>query len=82
MAERRGRQQFEADVAGQHIGEVQAQLGIAVQRGAGAGNVGVQCANPDIAAAFVRVYGDGACTQDDIARLVCIGGRRGDGQGQ
>ncbi|MNP72926.1 hypothetical protein D3C76_1695670 [compost metagenome] len=80
MLERGGGQQFQADVVGEHVGEGQAQLGIAVQCCLGTRDLAA--IKFQVAAAFVGGNGDGAGTDDDITRLVGVGDRGGKGQGR
>ncbi|MNN64030.1 hypothetical protein D3C81_1794490 [compost metagenome] len=80
VLERGGRQQLQADVVGEHVGEGQAQLGVAVQGRLGARYlVAIEF---QVATAFVRRSGDGAGADDDIARLVGVGNRGGERQGR
>ncbi|MCY1314641.1 hypothetical protein D9M70_653160 [compost metagenome] len=79
MLERGGSQQFQTNVVGQHVGECQAQLGIAVQGCLGAGHLGA--VELDITAVLVGSGGDGAGTQDEVASLVGVGNRGCERQG-
>ena len=81
MAERGGSQQFDTEIIGDHVGEVQAQLGVAVQRSAAAGDL-AQNGVIDVAAVFVRINGDGTGTNDDVASLVGLSDGGSDGEGQ
>ena len=84
VLERRCRQQFDAQIVGEHVGEVQAQLGVtahgrfAAQVGAGE----AAAINLDAGGIGLRVDGDGAGTDEDIAGLVGLGNRGSDGEGQ
>ncbi|MNR22644.1 hypothetical protein D3C85_1396090 [compost metagenome] len=73
MLERGGGQQLEADVVGQHVGESQTQLGVAVQGCLGAGHLGA--VELDVAAVLVGSGSDRTGTQDEVASLVGVGNR-------
>src|SRR5690606_25530651 len=78
--ERSGGQQLDTDLVGDHVGEVQTQLGVAVQSGLEARLRST--ANFDVAAVFVRIDGHGTGAHDDVASLESLGKGSGDGQGQ
>lgn len=75
VIERRGSQQLDADMVGEHVSERQAQLSIAIERRFGAGNLGTVQA--DFTAVFVGL--DVGCTgaNDEVARLVGVRRDRG-----
>ncbi|MNR21896.1 hypothetical protein D3C85_1388250 [compost metagenome] len=66
-------------MVGEHVGEGQAQLGVAVQGRLGARYLAA--VEFQVAAAFVGGNGDGTGTDDDITRLVGVGDRGGECQG-
>ncbi|MCY1548400.1 hypothetical protein D9M68_845070 [compost metagenome] len=73
--ERRGRQQTDTEVVGQHEGAGQTQLGVAVDGRLAAESGAVQFEDR---AVFLRIDGSGTGAQDDVARLVGLG--KGGGQ--
>ncbi|MNP65855.1 hypothetical protein D3C76_1614850 [compost metagenome] len=80
VLERGGGQQLQADVVGEHVGEGQAQLGVAVQGRLGARDfVAVEF---QVAATFVGSGGDGTGADDDIACLVGVGDGGSERQGR
>ena len=81
VAERSGGQQLDAQLVGDHVGEVQTQLGIAVQRCAAAGDRAKSCMF-DRAAVLTRINRNRTRTNNDVPRLVGVGERGSDGQGQ
>ncbi|MNP44845.1 hypothetical protein D3C76_1387230 [compost metagenome] len=80
MLERCGGQQLDADVVGEHVGEGQAQLGVAVQSSLGARHLAA--IELQVAAALVRCSGDGARAQDHVPRLVGVGDRGDERKGR
>ncbi|MNI61370.1 hypothetical protein D3C73_1166390 [compost metagenome] len=77
MLERRGREQFDTPVVGEHVGEVEAQLRVAAH-GRLATQIGTaQRALIDLNGGAVgfRVDGDRAGTKDDVTGLVGVGER-------
>ncbi|MOA09126.1 hypothetical protein D3C78_1289350 [compost metagenome] len=82
VLERGSRQQLDTDVVGHHVGEVQAQLGVAVQSGLGARYARAQRADVNVAAVFIRINGCGTGTHDDVAGFESLGKRSDYGQGQ
>src|SRR5690606_31307888 len=84
MTERGGRQQLDTDAVGQHVGKVQPQLSITVQRGFATqvSRYGML----DAGAVFVRINSYRASTNNDVTGLVGLGNgsgqqRRGKQQG-
>ena len=68
VLERSGSQHFNSPVVGQHVRQVQTQLGVAVE---GGGSAGLRCAaNLDAAAILFRVNSNGTGADDDVAGLV------------
>ena len=80
MGEGGGCQQLDTDLVGQHVGEVQTQLGVAVYRGLGAGQSG--SINLERAAVAIGIDRHRTRTNNDVPRLVSVGERGGNGQGQ
>ncbi|MCY1180269.1 hypothetical protein D9M73_207010 [compost metagenome] len=64
-------QQLDTDMVSDHVGEGQAQLGVAVERGLGAGNL--RAVKFQFATVFVRSCRCSAGTDDEIAGLVGLG---------
>src|SRR5690606_266480 len=80
MGEGSGGQQLDTDLVGQHVREVQTQLGVAVHGGLGAGQSGsihFECTTVPIRIHYYRTR-----SNDDVPRLVGVGKRSGNGQGQ
>src|SRR5690606_12528548 len=76
-----GSQQLDTNAVGDHVGEVQAELGVVAQGGLAA-QVGTgQTAAVDLhaRAVLVGLHGDGTGTDDDVAGLVSLSGGGGDG---
>ena len=74
MLERGGSQHFNSPVVGQHVRQVQTQLGVAVE---GGGSAGLRyTADLDAAAILFRVNSNGTGANDDVARLVGLSGYR------
>src|SRR5690606_34683556 len=79
VAERGGCQQLDTNLVGQHIGEVQTQLGVAVQCGC----AGSCCsADFDSAAIFTRINSNRTSADDNVPRLVGLGQGSGESCGQ
>ena len=71
-------------MVGEHVGDVQPQLGVAVH-GRLAAQVGAAqgaSVDLDVGAALVGIHGDGAGAQDDVAGLVGLGEGGGQGEGE
>ena len=81
MAERRCGQQFDTNIVGDHVSEVQAQLCVTVKCRSAAGNL-AKYSVVDVTAAFLRINGDCTGTHDDVASLVCLRQWGGNCQGQ
>src|SRR5690554_4412859 len=80
MGEGGGRQEFDTDLIGDHVGEVQAQLGVAVYCHFTAG---LFCASHMNRTAIpIRIHHYRTRSNDDVPRLVGVGKRSGNGQGQ
>ncbi|MNR37637.1 hypothetical protein D3C85_1556760 [compost metagenome] len=80
MLERGGCQQFDTDMVGQHVSAGQAELGVAVQGGFGAADLGA--GDGQVGAVFVRRNGGRACADDQVAGLVGLGQGGGDSKGE
>lgn len=70
----------QANLVGKHVGKVQAQLSVAVERGFGAGNIAQNCMI-DIAAVLMRINSNRTSANDDVPGLEGLG-EGGQRQGQ
>ena len=84
VVERSGGDQFHAPLVGEHVGEGQAELGVAVDSRLGTALLGA--VQLDVGTAVVGIDGGEAATDDEVTGLVSLnirsGERGGDGEGQ